>query len=341
MNNRVGHHLALGRSVSPLRRALVHLGSLADLALTESLRHPVVLLLTLSAVVLTIVMPLLITHSFGEAGRLARDGGLAFQFVFGLFVAGYASASLSRDIESGTISLALAKPVCRELIIAAKFMGIVVLVMLFSLSCSLATLIAERVAEKRILSAGGYLVDRQTAGIALAAIAVTVMAGGWLNFKRRYSFHAVSFLLLPAALAATIGGTSLFSRAGRWAPFHDGFQFSILPAAWLLVVALTVVAAIALTASTRLSTTPVLALTVVLFFLGLCSDFWFGSGTSLFARFVYWILPNWQHFWMADALAHGGRIPMLYIARATLYGTTYAAAVLTLGMLLFRNRECK
>lgn len=341
MNNRVGHHVALGRSVSPLRRAFVHIRSLTTLALTESLRHPVVLLLTLGAVILTIVMPLLITHNFGEAGRLARDGGLAFQFVFGLFVAGYASASLSRDVESGTISLALSRPVYRELVIVAKFMGITVLIMIFSFSCSLATLIAERVAEKRILAEGGYVVDRQAAGIALVAIAATILAGGWANYKRQRSFHAVSFLLLPAALAAAIGCSSLFSRAGQWAPFRSGFQFSILPASWLLVVALIVVAAIALTASTRLSTTPVLALTVVLFCLGLCSDFWFGSGTSLGARCVYWILPNWQHFWMADALAHGGRIPMPYIARATLYGTTYAAAVLTLGMLLFRNRECK
>ena len=54
---------------------------------------------------------------------------------------------------------------------------------------------------------------------------------------------------------------------------------------------------------------------------------------------LYGLLPNWQHFWVADALNGNGRVPWGYVLRAGVYAALYAAAALAAGTLAFRRRE--
>ena len=79
--------------------------TLSILTAVEATRQPICLLLTTTCILLTMLTPMLALHNFGEDGRLARDSGLAYQFVFGLFVAAYAAcSSLAREMRSGTAS---------------------------------------------------------------------------------------------------------------------------------------------------------------------------------------------------------------------------------------------
>jgi hypothetical protein len=71
------------------------------------------------------------------------------------------------------------------------------------------------------------------------------------------------------------------------------------------------------------------------------SDYLFGrmAADSLPARVLYWIVPNWQHFWRVDALTGGGTIPWVYMAFTGLYAAVYAAAVLCVGVVSFKHAE--
>ncbi|MGE3309958.1 MAG: ABC transporter permease subunit [Limisphaerales bacterium] len=60
---------------------------------------------------------------------------------------------------------------------------------------------------------------------------------------------------------------------------------------------------------------------------------------SLWARVAYTVVPNWQLFWMADALKGTNSIPTAYVWRAFVYMACYLAAALALALLLFENRE--
>lgn len=64
-----------------------------------------------------------------------------------------------------------------------------------------------------------------------------------------------------------------------------------------------------------------------------------GLSGSLWARVVYTVVPNWQLFWMADALKGTNSIPTAYVWRAFVYMACYLAAALALALLLFENRE--
>ncbi len=64
-----------------------------------------------------------------------------------------------------------------------------------------------------------------------------------------------------------------------------------------------------------------------------------GLSGSLWARVVYTVVPNWQLFWMADALKGSNAIPTAYVLRAFVYMACYLVAALALALLLFENRE--
>lgn len=64
-----------------------------------------------------------------------------------------------------------------------------------------------------------------------------------------------------------------------------------------------------------------------------------GLGGSWWARAAYTVIPNWQLFWMADALDGTRTVPMAYVGRAFVYMACYLVAALALALLLFENRE--
>ncbi|MBX3744653.1 MAG: ABC transporter permease [Verrucomicrobiae bacterium] len=64
-----------------------------------------------------------------------------------------------------------------------------------------------------------------------------------------------------------------------------------------------------------------------------------GLNGSLWARVAYTVVPNWQLFWMADALQGTQTIPGPYLVRAFLYMACYLTAALALALLLFEDRE--
>jgi len=64
-----------------------------------------------------------------------------------------------------------------------------------------------------------------------------------------------------------------------------------------------------------------------------------GLNGSLWAKAVYTVVPNWQLFWMADAMKGTNAIPPSYVWGAFGYMASYLVAALALALLLFENRE--
>lgn len=57
------------------------------------------------------------------------------------------------------------------------------------------------------------------------------------------------------------------------------------------------------------------------------------------ARLLHTVVPNWQVFWIADALAGSRPVPPGYVARAAGYMVFYLGAALAVALLLFEDRE--
>jgi hypothetical protein len=314
--------------------------TLTRLAALDAIRQPIVLLLTVATIMLSALTPMVLLHKFGEDGKLAREGGLAFHFVLGTLVTVYAASSaLTREIRSGTVAAVLSKPVGRSVLFFAKFAGVVCVIVGFSVAAATTTLLAERVAERWAVSSGGVqdLIDWRTGWSLLAAPFAALAIAGLLNCRRKAPFTSTAFWLVVLALLATFVASGWFDRAGRFAAFDYRVDWRILPASALMTAALVVVAAIASGLATRLAPAPTLTLCGLVLVLGLLWEYWFGRapGSGL-ALLVGGLLPNWQNFWVSDALVGGGHIPWSYVGRAATYAVTYVAGALLVGVASFR-----
>jgi hypothetical protein len=315
--------------------------TLSLLTASETIRQPVCLLLTAICIMLTIAVPLITAHNFGEGGRLARDSGLAFHLMFGLFISGYAScATLDRERKAGTTASILSKPVTRNTFFLAKFFGIISVIILFSICAATATLLAERIAIQ-FSTENGFLIDYRTAITVLLCIIPAYGIGAWRNFKNNCSFQSTTFLTLPVLMLIITATCGLFARNGEWHPYHPHLQWQIVVASLIITVGLTMLAAIALAIAVRFSLVPTIFICFALLVLGLVSDYVFGqfADRSWIASLLYSLTPNWQNFWTADAIANGGTIPLLYIVRTTLYSLLYTSGILCLGATAFKHSE--
>lgn len=312
------------------------------------IRQPLILLMAASCIVLTSLLPVVVMFDFGEEGRLVRDGALAFHFVFGLAIAAASAAvALYDEIRRGRASMVLCKPVGRPVFLLATWCGVVIVLLMFSLMVMTAGLLSVR------MSAWPH-VDWRVAGFLYGALSAAFAAAAAGNAWRGRPFVSRAFLfMVPALLAALLATLRLEHAAHAGAamecPVHGahsvsagaGLQWRMVPAGVLITMALAVLASLAVAFSTRLPPAFTVACCAGLFFLGLISDYLLGEArtVSRLAALCYTALPQWQNFWMIDALSGEGVIPWSYVAGAGVYAGLYLAGVLCLAVASFRNVE--
>ena len=308
----------------PLRKFL----AIAGLTTLEALRQPFPLLLTATCVIATALMPVLLMHTMGEPQKLVQDSALALHFVCGLLLGGYAaSAALGREIRRGTLASVLSKPVERGTFFVAKFAGVAGVLLLFSIATGITTMLASHMADDP------YTADMQIGALLYAAPPVAFLVAGLLNYFKHRPFVSTAFTLLVGLLAVVFVVAAV----------TDKVAWRLLPASVLVTLATLVLAGIALVLITRLDLVPTLAVCTVIFLVGLMTDYLLGHAaeSSRRAAFAYNLIPNWQHFWLADAVTGEGKIPWRYVGHAGIYAMFYLIGCLSLGILSFRNVETK
>lgn len=309
--------------------------AVAKISLLETIRQPVVLLVAASGIVFIALLPLFITFTMGEGERLVRDNGLAVHFFFGLLLGSTAAGTaLTREIRRGAAAVILAKPVDRRLFFLAKYAGLAVVLLMYSACACLATILSSRMAAEP------YVLDWWAGAPLLAAPVAAFGLAGLLNYLQRRPFASQAFSwLLPALLLALLACAAAGPR-GDGGPFGAHLRWSVIPVSLLITLAVLVLSALALTLATRLEPVPILFACSAIFLVGLMSDYIFGrpAAGSAVAGFFYAIIPNWQNFWAADALAGKG-VPWSYVAQAGAYAAAWLIALLSLGLFSFDRME--
>jgi len=315
---------------------LKQFAALAGLALTDLFRQPAIFLLVLSSIACTILVPLCISHQLGQQTHLAVDGALAFEFIFGLILTGFAACStLNNECRSGTILIVFSKPVGRLMFFLAKFTAIALLLTFFVFCSSVAALLAERLAPRN------FEFDAFGIKLLLASPFVAFIPAGLLNFRTQRSFVPTSLFFYSLVLTALVLILSTFDREGHQVLFGSMMDWRIISACLLEGIALLLLAAIAISLSTRLAAPATVMILLFLLFTGLVSDHLAGLLAAIpsAAFSVQMILPDIQSFWPADKLADGGVISAALMGHAAVYAVTYGMGVLCLGYAAFRNRQ--
>jgi hypothetical protein len=189
--------------------------------------------------------------------------------------------------------------------------------------------------------------DLPAIGIFAGGIIFAYALAGFSNFflRRPFVSDAVLTFVVMATLAAFVifQFTMQMQSVGTLAHVN----WNLLPPGILILFALWILAALALACSTRFDTIPTLAICSAFFLIGLMSDYIYSQsggkiegGASWWASTLYTILPNWQLFWLADAIDTGkSTFQWAYVGKAFGYMICYAGAALAVGTMLFEERE--
>lgn len=324
---------------------------LARLTCVEIPRQPALLLLSTSLILFIGSLPFLITHNLGEAGKLVRDSALAMMFLGSLLLAVPAACNaVSTEIRRGTAGAILSKPVSRIRFLAAKFTGVSMVMLVFSGMATLAILMADRAAAVEFTVGWRYLVP-----LFLAILGAYVLAS-LINFFTSRPFASTAFWCMALLILAAFIWTWVMKdnpHANETAIEHAGhshgpvsiepvpIRWAILPACILITLAALMIQSLALLCALKLGVVPALSVCSGFFLIGLMSDYLLAAraAESLWAKVLYYILPNWQHFWMADALTAGGTIPWIYVAQTAVYALAWTGGLLCIAFGFFDRME--
>lgn len=313
--------------------------TIATNAFMELVRQPVFLLLMTASSAFEIFLATPYYFAFGDEPKLVKNSVLAVMLLAGLFGAVLsASASLAREIRSGTALAVLSKPIGRAQFILAKYAGLVVALTLLTYVNLVAALIASRMTFDAYSST-----DLAAVGIFGVGVVLAYALAGFSNFFLRRPF--VSDAVFAVLIMVTVAAFVIFQFTSQK---QNSYEFSVVdwrlvPAGVLILFALWILAALALACSTRFDMIPTLAICSALFLVGLMSDYLFGRPAE---RGVWWgsvlytLVPNWQNFWLADALDAGkSTFHWGYVAKAFAYVVGYVGAALAVAVTLFEDRE--
>src|SRR5512135_1273675 len=158
--------------------------TIAANAFMELVRQPIFLLLMTSSSVFEIFLATPYYFAFGDEPKLVKNSTLAVMLLSGLLGAVLsASASLARELRSGTALAVLSKPVGRAQFLLAKYAGLVAALSVMTYVNLVAALLASRMAFDAYGST-----DLFALGLFAAAIAAAYGLGGFSNFFLRRPF---------------------------------------------------------------------------------------------------------------------------------------------------------
>ena len=314
--------------------------SIAANTFLETIRQPiygVILLLTFLLLVLNVSLA---AFTLDDDDKLLMELGLSTLLLSGVFLSAFsASGVISREIDNKTVLTVISKPVARPTFIAGKFLGLIAaLTVAFYLSF-LAFVLTVR---HRVLEAATDKPDWPVILFGCSALLIAALVAGYLNFSRGRDFisNAVGLLIPCLTAAATL--ICFIDRDWKLVPFGQYFVGSqIVRASLLVLLAVVVIAAVALAASTRLGQVMTLLTCVLVLVVGSVADYALAehAESSRLAAAAYQIVPNFGFFWVVDAVTGGIPIPTGYVVRVAAYAVLSSAAVLLVGVALFQNRE--
>lgn len=360
--------------------------AIARVTLLESIRQPVVAIVAVAGVIILILANPLTTFTMEDDQRMLIEVGMSTIFIGGLLLAALlATGVMTREIENRTVLTVVSKPVERPVLLAGKFLGVLVAILASYafLACVFMLVIRHGVMPT--------VATPYQAPVLLFGISACLLAGGFAlfaNFFYGWSFGATFVLtgtpLLFAAFLATLPFNHDFSMLPVNPPpstipgytpddlasfIWRNLNLELWKAIFFAGVGLTVLTAIAVSLSTRLSLVLTLIATIGVFVLGLLSDWIFARRIAAIEKIIaadpgsWWdanhltwafckaaqaVIPNFQLFWLVDAVNQKKTIVMFgdldgetqaYGAMVLAYGAVMTVAALGLGAILFQRRE--
>ncbi|MHC5023918.1 MAG: hypothetical protein ACYTGG_08395 [Planctomycetota bacterium] len=258
----------------------------------ESIRQPIMLVVLVTATLLTILANPLSAFTMEDDQRMLIDIGMATVFICGVLLAAFIATNvLGREIENMTALTVVSKPVPRPLFVIGKFLGVAGAIGLGTVYMCLVFALVE---EHSVLQTVREPVHVPVFVFGFGAAAIGVGAGIWCNYFYNKVFTSTVICITTPLVAIAYLLSLMFDAHFHLQPMSSAFK----PQIWMgmagVLMAVLIMTSIAVAASTRLRQLSTLLVTLGVFMLGMLSDWLFGRG-----------LRGLEQIWTDRAAAEG------------------------------------
>ena len=286
--------------------------SIAKATALEILSQPLSLLILTATLAVETFAPRFQFHKFGESDAMARDAGLSAILLGAIFFVVFTSVSaLRREIEKGTLSLALTSGISRTYFVTAKFLGFLsALLGFFSIAFF-----------NMVITVNGAVIG----GVIAKSTGDIPMIWG-----RSYAL-SVLVMVLPYLIGAI---------ANRF--LNRRFVFNVF--LWMMIFSFAFLFyRIDFDIVLRLlsATAVIFAFVVIYLSLSVALSLNFKAHTShtIIGVIFALTLPVMGNFYLADALSHDGAVNLSYIGLSALSALLISCGVLILGLKYFKEKD--
>lgn len=258
----------------------------------ESIRQPIMLVILAAATILLILSNPLSAFTMADDQRMLIDIGLATVFLCGALLAAFIATNvLGREIENRTALTVISKPVSRPLFVLGKFLGVAAALLLGTIYMALIFLLVE---QHTVLQTVRDPLHVPVLLFGFGAGILGVGTGIWCNYFYGKVFASTVICVTTPLAGLAYVFSMMFTADFTLQPISKGFKPELWLALIALMVAIMMLTAIAVAASTRLGQVMTLCVTVGLFVLGLLSDWMFGQR-----------IHTLENAWLQEASAAG------------------------------------
>ncbi len=305
----------------------------------EIIRQPFFSLILISTAAIIALSPAFTFFTLMDSTKLVQDMSLANMLLAGLFLAIFSAGdSLVRELQHHTVLTLLSKPMGRSSFVIGKFLGILASQ---AVSFYVLTVVSLLVVKFGTQDANYIILETQCMILLVIAFLLTLIIAATMNFLANKVFLSTAVIVaIPMFTLALIGG-ALLDHNWSFIVFGSDIKWDIALAGALAFCACAILSAVAITLATRCNLTLTALGTILIFFIGLSVSFVTSHviSVSWMSKFMMAVVPDFQMFWVADALNLGSHIPFNYLLLSASYALNCIVAILALGCWLFSCTE--
>ena len=269
------------------------------------------------------------TYSFSRHTVYLREQTQSFIFILLALTAAFSLIRVvTDDIRRGADSILLSRPISALAIVLGKWTGVIVSMLFMGISLCTAYLWVSEIAHNP------HEMNKPSMVMFLCVPAIAAVAGGIRNysFSKPYVFFTNKLLWFVCLAGLTY---KLFSKEMTF------FDFESFISAGAIFLAVVVLASILTLLAVKFDSAIVLGSAVVLFFLGLVSQYfigeWIGQGwlNNILSVFV----PDWQSYWLLEKMANDEPISLIYFTHLIIHTLTVSGVFLIISIKAYDKLE--
>ncbi len=327
----------------------------------ECVRQPISLVILVVSVLLVLMSNPLSAFTMSDDQRMFVDIGLSTVFMSGAILAAFlATAVVDQEISNRTVLMVVSKPVARMTFVIGKYIGVTAALIATTAVPAMAFLLVE---VHGVMQTAATHVRWPCVVFGVTAVVLTIGTATWCNFFYGKSFAAITALLGGPLLLVAYVLSLFFDWDWSMIDASKEFRADLIISILLMFLSLGIISAIAVAISTRLGQVLTIGITLATLVLGLLSDWIFARKIQTLEQLIavrdaalgsafdmdhlalwaykigYAALPNFQVFWVVDAVNQEQKIPFDYIVLVVPYAALMTVAALALATALFQRRE--